>query len=80
MKKVRTIVIGAALSLGLLGGAAGAAGGQAVTPNASFPECVTHMAKDGGVGPHVQANHEDQTVGEHLFMMLTAEGDHCEMP
>lgn len=80
MKKLRTLAASATLSLALLGGAAGTASAQgAVQPNPTFAECVTHMASDGGVGPHVRKMHQDATtVGQHLYMML-ASGHECDV-
>lgn len=80
MTRLRTILIGAALSLTLIGGAAGAAGAQETEgPHPFGRECVSHIATmhDGGVGPHIRGMHQDTSVGQHLQMMRTS--DHACM-
>lgn len=77
MKQLRTLLVGAALSLTLLGGAAGAVDAQGPSPFGQV--CVSQLAQMGdqvGVGPHIQGMHsgsqeQEMSVGAHLQMMRT---------
>lgn len=93
MNRLRTLIVGSALSLTLLGGAAGAANAQGHVdgPHPFGQECVSEIARmePGGVGPHVRGMHGDaleMSVGAHLQMMRAGNmnADHhgmdmCEM-
>jgi hypothetical protein len=80
MKKFRSLLVGTALSLTLLGGAAGAvnAQGHVDGPSPFGRECVSQIAKmhEGGVGPHIRGMHSGTSVGAHLQEMRTG-SHHC---
>jgi hypothetical protein len=73
MKRFRTLLVGTALSLTLLGGAAGVVTAEGHSPFGR--ECVSQIAKmePGGVGPHIRGMHGDMSVGAHLQMMRTTD-------
>lgn len=76
MKRLRTILIGAALSFTILGSAAGAAAAQDTTgPHPFGSECVSDVAQmHTGVGTHIRSMHSN--VGQHLQDMRTV-ADEC---
>lgn len=78
MTRLRTILIGAAVSLTILGGATGT---LAAPPEGSFGQHVSTMAREHtGVGPHIQEHHPEDSVGAHLQMMREGEmHEHGEM-
>jgi hypothetical protein len=80
MKRFRTLLVGTALSLSLLGGATGA---LAAPPDGSFGHHVSTMAREHtGIGPHIQECHPNETVGAHLQDMRKGTHNHemtCDM-
>ena len=79
MTQARRWLIGTAMAIMLVGGAAGSAAangpGDHPAEQACFGQHVRDMTKlHGGIGPHIQGMHPDQTVGAHLQMMRS---HHC---